>query len=175
MDTQPANTDPILTSLLEAIISSSSTQIQALRKLRILKEKLLAGLFIKSNEPSAQSITVTIPDQQWLDGLDKRFLSQFDHNNISQLFESAEKEIKKIPVLTIILPIELPEKETAELTNKLRRDYGKNFLIETKLDHNLIAGPALIWKGIYRDYSVKAKIEARKTEILKILKEGIRR
>lgn len=158
-----------LNNLLQTILETSFTQMQALARLRILKETLMAKLF---TAPLAPPINLTPSDKQWLDGLDVKFLDQFDHKNFSTLIELSEKEIKKMPTLTVVLPFELPEKEARETTNRLRKDYGKTFLIETKYDRSLIAGPALIWKGVYKDYSLRQKIEEKKEKLLQMFQSS---
>lgn len=165
--------DPILNSLLETVLKDSFTSNQALKRLRLLKDTLSKQLFTEK-DPTLSSVA-DATQTAWLRSLQPDFLKQFNRSNLSPLFIEAESKIKTITPLTIVLPFELPEKETTELGLKLRQQYGKYFLMEIKFDASLIAGPALVWKGVYKDYSLKAKIEARKTEILQILKGSIRR
>lgn len=157
-----------MNDLVDLVLKDSFTHSQALKRLGLLKDFLNGKVFGKEeSDLSAYSPS----DRRWLDTLDKNNLAQFNQENIHTLFEQAEKVIKEITPLSVILPFELPERETIELGARLRRDYGPHFLFEVKLDPKLIAGPAFIWKGVYKDHSVKTKIEAQKQQILQIFKQ----
>lgn len=73
-----------------------------------------------------------------------------------------EKEIKKVRELVIFSAIELPDDIIDNLGRKARALFGKDLFIEVKVDTGLIGGAALVWKGRYRDYSLKAKFEEKK-------------
>lgn len=76
-----------------------------------------------------------------------------------EAFQKAEKEIREIEPLVIFLPFDLPEEKIPQLGALVRQNFGPKFLMEIKYDPSLIAGAALAWKGIYKDYSVKSKIK----------------
>jgi len=73
-------------------------------------------------------------------------------------FDETKNKIEAIEPLHISVPVELPDEEIAKIIAKLRQEYGKEFLMEIKFDKSLIGGCALSYKGVYKDYSVKAKL-----------------
>ncbi len=77
-------------------------------------------------------------------------------------YNAARDEIKAIEPLYFYLPFELPEEEILKISSKLRRDYGKQFLIETRVDPQLLGGCALSYKGVYKDYSLKDRLNKTK-------------
>lgn len=161
MDTAP---------LLQQILTDNFTQTQCLKKLRLLKELLLKSLFSaeetnKGEDPEFES---------WLKQLDPKLLKQINQHNIYTIFNKLEEQINSIQPLVVYLPITIPQAEIKKLALYLRQSMGKNFLIEIKLDPDLIAGPAFVWKGIYRDYSIRARINLNKETILERLNKFIR-
>ena len=42
------------------------------------------------------------------------------------------------------------------------------------VDPRLIAGAALVWKGVYRDYSLRAKLEQKRQELLEEFRKFLR-
>ena len=80
-----------------------------------------------------------------------------------------------LQIRIIFIPFELPEEGMAALGQRMRRLFGKNFLAEIKLDPNLLAGAALVWDGVYKDYSLREKIEDNRERIIKTLREGMKR
>ncbi|MCL4398032.1 F0F1 ATP synthase subunit delta [Patescibacteria group bacterium] len=82
-------------------------------------------------------------------------------------FDKAREEIKTIEPLYLYLPAQVPEENLQSIVGKLRRDYGDRFLIEIKIDPALLGGCALSYKGIYKDYSLKAKLEKNREALKK--------
>lgn len=110
----------------------------------------------------------------WINSLPKDFLAKFDKNNTSQKIAELEKKISQLQPLTLYLPFETNDeaiKLIGELTRKL---FNPKLLLDIKYNPTLLAGCALSWKGTYKDYSLKATIEGRKTEILESFKKFLR-
>lgn len=148
--------------LLSQILVETYTHTDALRRLRALKELLVQRLFSKSHD-----LTVSEPeDINWMYRLGENFYNQFNDQNVYQLCEYFEAQIKQKEALIIYIPFEMPYLEKVKMTALLRRSYGEEFLTEFKLDPQLIGGCALVWRGIYRDYSIKQKIKQNQEGIL---------
>ncbi len=161
----------LVEDLLNQVLAETHTQTAALRRLRALREMLTRRLFSNS-----QDLSVTDPDDlNWLYKLGENFFAKFNQKNIYDLIDYLENEIKNARVLIIYIPFSLPETELVKLSNKLRATYGPNFLIETKLDPQLIGGCALVWQGIYKDYSIKQKIKNNQENILTTFRQYFKR
>lgn len=146
-------------NLFNLIIQNSFTQIEALKKLRVLKEQLIRKIF--GTSPSSNS-----PISTELPGINQ--------DNVYKIFDGVEAKIKSITPLTIVIPFELPDSEIIKLGQKVRQEFGNNFLLEIKYDPILIAGPAFIWKGVYKDYSIHQQIAEKHQSVLAIFKEYVR-
>lgn len=142
-------------NLLDIILQDTFVKNAALKKTAVLKDHLLEKVFTAKADPQAAKWGVT-------------------PQNIYEVFDNLEKSIKALEPLVIYLPYELPEEQIIEIGQKLRSDYGKNFLMDIQIDPSLIAGAALSYKGIYKDTSVKQRIIDNQKEILATFRKYIK-
>lgn len=75
--------------------------------------------------------------------------------------EGGEKEIEKVRELVICSAFPLSVEAIENLCRKARKLFNQELFIDVKVDPGLIGGAALVWKGRYRDYSLKAKFEEK--------------
>lgn len=150
--------------MFPTIIAQTYTIQELQSKLQFLKQYLKNSLF-GSNTSQFSS-----EDLVWLESLPAHLLKGINTRNLEQTFQDFDKQLKTLKSLVIMVPTELPKKEVAQISNKLRKDYGPNFFIDVKIDPSLIAGCALVWNGNLRDYSIKKRIEDMKPDILAIFK-----
>lgn len=160
------------TSLLDNILANNYTQGEALRRLRVLKSIMISKLFGGSADISQKDISDI--DQGWLKTMETKLIDVINKKDVYKTFAQTEEQIKKIKTLVIYLPFDIPEHEIIRLGEKIRSDFGKNFLMELKYDPNLIAGAALVWNGVMKDYSVRQQINQNRQTILEAFKEYIR-
>lgn len=158
-----------MNDILFTILKDTYTLTQLKHRLRILKSFLLDSFFagIKAN-------TLPPPDLNWLKSLPPSFYQQFNKDNVYKIFADLENNIKALQPLVVYLSFETDDSSTSQIGIFARKIFGSMLLLDTKFDPNLIAGVALSFKGIYRDYSLRAKIEERKAEILEEFKKYLR-
>lgn len=161
--------------LLDQILAQTYTKEQALIRLHVLRDLVLVKLFGKEKAASFNKTGHHSPMQQtsWIVSLGPDIYKHFNRKNVYKIFNTLEEEITKIQPLVVYLPFEIPVNELSAVGVNLRKNYGKRFLLETKLDPSLIAGTALVWNGIYKDYSIRKKIADNRQLILKTLKEYV--
>lgn len=155
-----------MNNVLAKILETSFTPHDLSHKVGVLKNYLISKLFSRENQ-----ITLSASDIKYINSLGKEFLNQFNKDNIYPIFDQIEAEVKKLSSLVIYLPLEIPDQEIINLGTKLRSDFGEKFIFEIRLDPTLIAGCALVWKGMYKDYSLKAKIAENRAQILASFKQ----
>ncbi|KKR80568.1 MAG: hypothetical protein UU73_C0007G0023 [Candidatus Daviesbacteria bacterium GW2011_GWA1_41_61] len=158
--------------LLNLILTSTFTRVQALRRLRTLREVVIRKFFSQANTPSLKEASGE--EAGWISSLPADFFKGFNDKNIYQLFNTIEEEIKNIRPLTIFVPVDLPQEETEKLGKHLRSAYGEKFMMDLKIDPSLIAGARLIWNGLARDYSLRQRITDNQQTILAALKQYIK-
>ena len=127
----------------------------------------------KGSEDSIASDSLK-EDQAWFNSLGADFFRQFNASNVNTLLEELEAGIKKITPLTVYISFEMDTDEINKLGMWLRKEINPSIVFETKIDPSLIGGCALSWKGILRDYSLRAKIQAEQTEILASFKSSMK-
>lgn len=163
-------------TLLETILQDTFIKTRALKRVTGLKDYALNRIFSSLEQGSLlKADTMKDPEiTTWISSLNPTFLGGINQQNIYKIFGQLEKDVKAIEPLVLYLPYELPEETITEIGQKLREDYGKNFLIDIQIDPALIAGAALSYKGVYRDHSVRKNIFDNKKAILETFRKYIK-
>lgn len=159
-----------MNDILSIILSDTFSLNLIKHRLGILKSNLIKTFF--GNETAESSVSTE--DINWLKSLPQSFYQQFNKDNIYQIFSGLEEELSKLKVLIIYLAFEPDETTINQIGAFARKIYDPALILDIKVNPGLIAGTALVWKGIYRDYSLKAKIETKKSEILEEFKKFLR-
>lgn len=147
--------------ILPVILQDTYTLSQLKHKLSDLKSHLLENFF-------------GTPDQTWLKSVPLKILQAFNKDNVYEIFTSLEIQISKLPTLTVYLTFEADDQALAQIGQFTRKTLNPALLLDIKYDPNLIAGAALVWKGVYKDYSLRSRIEEKKGEILEGFKKYLR-
>ncbi len=84
--------------------------------------------------------------------------------------------IDKGTTLTIFF-VFIPDNSQVEGFGKWLREHLKNpeLLFDVKIDSSLIGGCAISYKGVYRDYSLKARIAANKANLMEEFRGYLRK
>ncbi len=149
-------------NILPAILQDTYTLSVLKHKLNILKAYLLHQFF------------GTSPDEKEADWIKALPLQNISKDNVYEMFTNLEAQIAKLPTLIIYLTFEADDDSLAQIGIFARKAYLPSLLLDIKYDPNLIAGAALVWKGVYKDYSLRAKIEEKKEEISAGFKKHLR-
>lgn len=158
-----------MNDLLNTILKDTYNQTQLKHRLRILKSHLISQLF------GANGQALATEDLTWLRSLPADFYHQFTKDSVYQLLAEGENQLQKIQTLIIYLPFELDDQATSNLGEAVRKTFAKpDLVLDIKYNPALIAGCALVWNGVYRDYSLRARIEEKKDEILEGFKKYLR-
>ncbi|MBI4035410.1 F0F1 ATP synthase subunit delta [Candidatus Daviesbacteria bacterium] len=158
-----------MNEILTIILKDTYSLSQLKHRLRILKTSLLKAFF-----GSKEEISFSPDELSWLKSLPDNFYQKFSKDNIYQIFTEFEQEISKLQTLTIHLTFEPDESTLAQIGTYVRHHFEATIPLDIKFDPSLIAGAALVWKGVYKDYSLKARLDAKKTEMLQEFKRFLR-
>lgn len=158
------------TSLEDIIFAQILTNTYALsqvqRKIRILKEffyqKLYTNQEYKTDDLRAEDLTYV----KWIKTLDPKLVSQITQANFNQIFATLDSKVASLKVLLIYVAFDMPDPTITMLGALLRSSYGPQFLFDVRFDPSLLGGCALIWNGVYHDYSLKKSIDENKDKIL---------
>lgn len=163
--------------VLNKILENTYTLMEVRRRVNVLKTYLVFKLFDTQNEvdevniQSKMSAQFNAEDISWLEDLDKRPFEQLNHNNIYIVFNKIEQMINQSSVLNVYLPFEVNSQIKTIFGQHMRKLFGKVILFDIKYDPNIIAGCALSWQGIYRDYSLRKRIQDNKALLLQNFKK----
>lgn len=153
---------------LKVIIKDTYTLSDLRHRIRVLRAYLSKIFF------GAADLTLNEEDLLWINSLPKDFLAKFDKNNTSREISALEGKVDQLQPLTIYLSFETNTHSINLLGSMVRELFHPQILLDIKYDPTLLAGCALSWKGVYKDYSLKAKIEERKGEVLESFKKFLR-
>lgn len=155
--------------ILSTILKDTYTLSQFKKRLKILQSYFQQQFF-----HSLATESLTPKDSLWFKSLPKSFMESFSKDNLSQNLGSLTKKISSMQILTVYLPIDVTDEALDQIGSKVRNLFGEKFLLDIKYNPNLIAGCALSWKGIYKDYSLHSKISERRLAILQSFKKFLR-
>jgi len=113
-------------------------------------------------------------DTAWINSLPSTFLQSFNKDNLSTVFESLQREITQLKTLTLYLTFDPDSQTDEQIGEYVKANFKERLILDIKYNPNLIAGAGLVWKGVYKDYSLKSKIDQRKMEILESFKKFLR-
>jgi len=161
-----------MSNILTTFLKETYYQGQISHRLQVLRSFLLKHFF------NASQVQISQLDSDWLKSLGDDFLKNFTQQagtsgsqlNVYQVLEKLEKDVKKLPTLTVYLPFEMPDEEKNKLGLYLRTNFKKDLIFEIKLDPDLIGGAALSWKGVHKDYSLRERIDQNHDKVLSSLK-----
>lgn len=157
--------------ILEKILEDNFTLSELRHRIHVLRFYLNKRLF--GNDTTEFDSQVRV-EAGWFYKLGEPFFNQFNKANLSQIFDALEAEVSNLPVLTIYFAFEPGRDELHRIGDFLRKNFGPKFIFDAKFDPTLIAGCAFVWKGGYKDYSLRARVAENRQQILETIKGGLR-
>jgi|SRR3989344_4817887 len=139
-------------------------------KSRILRAYMQEILFSGSNQ-SLDSVDPEGKGREWIKSLDKKVLSAITKENFNEVFKFLEEKITSGLVLYLAFPAE--EAQIKEIGQWLRKNINGQLIFDVKVDPSLIGGCALVYKGVYKDFSLKGKIGEKKGELLESFRQSM--
>ena len=153
-------------NILNTILNDTYTISSVKHKLNILKSYLLQNLFGSQAQKEWEA-----KDLIWLKSLPPSLYQKFNKDNIYNIFFELEKQIDSFKLLTIYLTFEPDDNTLAQIGTRVRNTFNKSLILDIKYDPRLIAGTALVWNGVYKDYSLRQKLQEKKMMILDSFKK----
>ncbi|OGE37328.1 hypothetical protein A3D79_00090 [Candidatus Daviesbacteria bacterium RIFCSPHIGHO2_02_FULL_39_8] len=160
--------------ILTTILNNTYTLSQLRKRVNILKNYLTLRFFGNSQEWEKQANQFDPEEIAWLQNLDETFWQNFNKDNVYPIFEEIEKNLAKANILNVYLPFETNSQIAATLGQYMRKLFDRVILFDIKLDPSLIAGCALSWQGIYKDYSLRKKIADNRIQLMESFKKFLK-
>ncbi len=155
-------------NLLDTVATNTFTISDLKRRVRVLKEYLEKKIF-----GGNLKIELVSQDSLWLNSL-TNIGTVVDTKNFYQQMADLAKAVSALSPLIIYLAFDPPDEVISKLALDLRKILNSNLIfLDIKKDPGLLGGSAFVYKGIYKDYSLRAKLEQNKEKILLEIKRGI--
>lgn len=151
--------------ILDTILKKTFTLHDFKRRVRIIKFLLEKASFGRNfNE------TFSPEESEWYNSLPTDLFQNIDVNSLYPFFESLAAKMKLVTPLIIYLSFDPEAALVEQIGLWLRSNLNdKRTLMDIKIDPTLIGGCAIVTKGIYRDYSVKGRIDQQKLAVIESL------
>ena len=155
-------------SILDTILTNTYTIQDLHHRVRLLKSHLENILFGHHREELSPE------DSSWISSLPEIFISQFNKDNIYSSFSEVEGQIKLLSPLVVYLAFEPGQEQIDSIGQWFKKNLAKLPVFEIKIDPGLLGGVALVNGGVYKDYSLKSRIQEQGEIILAEFKRYIR-
>lgn len=155
-------------TILDTILTNTYTVQDLRHRVRLLKSHLENILFGHHREELSPE------DSSWISSLPESFISQFNKDNIYSSFSELEGQIKTLNPLVLYLTFEAGQEQIEQIGLWVKKKLTQAKVFEIKIDPGLLGGIALVNGGVYKDYSLKSRIQEQEETILAEFKKYIR-
>ena len=149
-------------NFIKIFFSSTYSLQQAKARLRLLRAYLMRSFYQERNIEQNEMQEI----DPWLLSLGQDFYKEFTRDTVYKKLRAIEDALAKTTPLVLYIAFDIPEEEVNNLGLWFRQNSQSNILFDIRHDPNLIAGCSLVWHGVYKDYSVRSRIEMNKQKIL---------
>lgn len=163
-------------SLIQKVIDNSYTKTDITRRTRLLREYLEKTFFT----PEMHEMTkFLITRQATTDDIDtflswgEDFFNTFTRDNIYSIMSDIDDRVKHAPIVVLYIPYDPVPAEVVKLGKWFRRSVSAGILVDLHTDPSLLGGCAFVWKGMYRDYSLRYYMLKKREEIHKLISEYV--
>lgn len=162
-------------SITKTFFKTTYSVSQARARLRLLRDYLIDYLFAPPND---NLLTSQVKDVRpagsdkdpWLKSLGEEFYNEFSHENVYQKLKVLEETISDSEPLVMYMAFDMPDDEINKLGPWMRKNIMEDILFDIKIDPTLMGGCAFSWHGIFKDYSLRAKVAQNHDKILANIK-----
>lgn len=107
-----------------------------------------------------------------LDLLQGKPLDEALRERIAKTLAEIKKKAEGLQAITLTLAFEAQQSTIDRISSFARQTLGENIIIEINVEPGIIGGAIIVFNGLYRDYSLKTKLEevfrTRREEIFSI-------
>lgn len=159
--------------LLETVIANTYTKSSFYRRLACLRAYIEKKYFSKSGFKSFPEYL----EEQEIDSEDKAalkkwsevFSKRLSQSSFYKKLEALRDEFSGLPSVAIYLPFRAPDEELNKIGEWLRKNVKKDLVMDVKFDPAMVGGCGLVWKGYYKDYSLKNFFSANRDKVKEML------
>lgn len=153
--------------ILNEILKETFTLDSLRKRVQVLKVILERQIYRPQENAGDAKSDIEMREAKWLEKFDKELLTGMTSNMYSSLVEKIDKFVAGINSLTVYFVFIPDEKQIKEVGTWLRTNLDQPRLVfDFKTDPSLIGGCAFVYNGVYKDYSLRARISDHKEQII---------
>lgn len=113
----------------------------------------------------------TAPDhiKKIVEELPTSFFDQVSAKTVYSTVDILLEKVEHIPSIALYVPVELTAKQYANIGMWARVNIAKGVLLDIKIDPSLAGGCAIVWNGIYHNFSLQYFIEKKRRDIISMI------
>lgn len=155
--------------ILDELLKDTYTLEDFRKRYFALKKVVEGDLYHKTDELAEES------KGELLEGFDKSLIKDLKSGDYSRINEYIEDFMRGTQALSIYFVFVPEDKQIKEIGGWLRNNLKNPRLVfQVKVDPALIGGCAIAYKGVYKDYSLRAKIKDNKTRLIEEFRKYFR-
>ncbi len=147
------------------MLSNTYTYSTMRHRIRLLKAILNNRIF-----GSKLYINPTPEDITWFNSLPQTFLNSINKDNLTEFINHLEISLEKTPVLVVNISFDPTYTAETQIGEFCRKNFSSFQLININYNPSLVAGCALVWNGVSKDYSIKARMAQYRDSIMESFK-----
>ncbi len=164
--------------MIVTILKSSYTKTDIGRRTRLLREYLEKSFFTPEKSEMTKfliSRQATTDDIDTFLGWGEGFFRAFTKENLYSFISAVNSRMKKLPIVTLYIPYEPVPAEIIKLGRWFRGNVSEEVLVDLHTDPSLLGGCSFVYRGVYRDYSLRYYMMKKRAQIEKIITEYVAR
>lgn len=151
------------------------TYQQVTKALKILKLYLEQKLYHQADLDIDSFITINAGNQTYQHWL-KEFANSDEAktisvSNYSKWISDLKELVESTPKIIVYVPFVFPEAKLGQLHKTAVEAVGQFVYLDIKFDEDLLAGCAIVWKGNYKDYSLRSTLRSKQEGVKKLLQQ----
>jgi hypothetical protein len=163
------------------ILSKSYTKSQVARRFRLLKEFLQFKLFQTQITDEDQLIEAFLSqtnaqksDLDWFIDCDKSGLMPITPMQIEEVLKGADAALNNLPVVMVYVPFQIKDEQyfgqsLEQIGQWFKQNLSQGALFEMIYQPSLIGGAAFSAGGVYKDYSLKSKLDKNRAGVIQAI------
>ena len=161
--------------LLETILTTSFTKVDAHRRIRLWREFLEQKYFGKGKKIALleylKKQSASVGDIEAIDAWGDGFYESFEKDTAYELTDILTDSLKSLALISIYIPFEATDSDHKRFGEWVRSNIDKYALIEIHVDILVFGGCAVSVNGKYYDFSLRHRLEEHTEDIHGILEK----